>query len=303
MRRGLFFLATEKGYITLKILIKEGLISKIGIVVSFKEIDVKESYYDKIRKLCLENDISFFLWDHIKDNLISTIEFYNVEFALAISWKYIIPLSINDKLTYNLIVFHDSLLPKYRGFAPTPTAIIRGDKKLGVTAIFASDGVDEGDIILQTEYEIDKKEYIGDIISRQSNIYAEMVIQIILSISNNCLKSQPQDNNLATYSIWRSLDDCKINWEKDSVEIYNFIRALGRPYLGAYTFINGEKIIIRISEVDKDLDFELRDVGKIWKIENGCPSIICGNGMIKILSAEYEDGAKYEFKKVRTKLE
>ena len=245
------------------------------------------------------------MWDDIKNILTDIIIENGITNIITVSWKYMLPTNINNILSTPIIVLHDSLLPKYRGFAPTPTAIICGENKFGVTALFATDDVDKGDIIKQKSVYISNDKYIADVIEILSDLYEDIVCEIIEDLKNNNIVAYPQNENLATYSIWRNIEDCHINWKKDSNYIYNFIRAIGTPYYGAFSFLDGEKIIINKAEVLKnDLNFALRDEGKIWKIENGCPEVICGKGMLKIKEAVYEKdrNIKVIFKKVRSRL-
>ena len=303
MKKFLLFLATEKGYISLKKLVENKKRYSIGCVVTFPEIDVVKDWSNDIEHLCRENNIRFFRWKDVKSNLFEVIQKNHITSAAAISWKYYISLEINHYLEDELIVFHDSLLPKYRGFAPTPTAIINGEKEVGITALFASEQIDCGDIILQKKIAVGADKYIVDIIKEEAVVYAEMLIEIMERIQIGNLIGIPQDESKATYSLWRNIEDCHINWNGDAREIYNFIRALGFPYLGAYTYAEGRKIIIdRSNIVDYELNFEKRDSGKIWKISNNNAIVVCGSGLLRIERAHYEDGEVAAFRKLRVRL-
>lgn len=302
MKKVLLFLATEKGYSTLSNAIEKGFSESIGCVVTFKEDNVELSYDKKIEQICKTNNIQFYMWNEIKNNLINTVIKHKITGAITIAWRYILPLNMNDLLEDNLIVFHDSLLPKYRGFAPTPTSIICGESVIGITALFATDKVDQGEIILQKKIQIEETEYIKEIIEKQSKLCADAFIEILEKMNRDELSSMPQNELEATYSIWRSPEDCQIDWNLSSKEIYNFIRAVASPYPGAFTYLEEKKIIITKALVIEDLNFVQRHCGKIWCINNNEPSIVCGSGMLKILLANYENGEKVVFKKVRVKL-
>lgn len=296
-----FFMATQKGYSTLKYLIDNHLEDCIGVVVTFKEPNVVISYHEKIRDYCCKFNIPNFLWKDVNSSLDKLINKYNIDSVVAISWRFMIPLEINRHLKYDLIVFHDSLLPKYRGFAPTPTAIICGEKKIGVTAIYATNEVDSGDIIAQKSVSISDNEYIYDIIVKQSQLYCQIMHIIIDFMNTGNIPCYAQDSNEATYSIWRSPDDCRIDWSLSSKEIYNFIRALGEPYIGAFTYVEGKKVVICKSTIVQDLKFVIRDYGKIWRIVDNKPYVICGNGMLRIDLAKYDDNEQVEFNKIRVR--
>ena len=220
----------------------------------------------------------------------------------AVGWRYLLPVKINETALHGLIVFHDSLLPKYRGFSPTPTAIMCGEKKIGVTALKASDQADRGDIILQMEMKIEEEDYIADIIKKQCVIYAEMLMEILRKVKEGELIGKKQEEDQAVYCIWRDVQDCKIDWEMPAADIRNMVRAVSSPYPGAYCYYKKKKIIVNRVEVAGDLKFAVRQCGKIWSVKDNEPVVICGNGMLKITDAKYEDGKTVIFDKLRERL-
>lgn len=301
----LLFLASQKGYYVLYDLCKRNYHSQIGCVVSFEEVDVEKSWHKDIMRLCDKYKIQFYMWNDIKENIHSLIKNHNITNMFAVSWKYLIPTSVNGFLQEPLIVLHDSLLPKYRGFAPTPAAIMCGETEIGATALFAVEDVDRGEIIKQKKIFVGKDKYMSEIIDMVSNLYADIVREVFDDIKNGKLISVPQDESKASYSIWRNIEDCHIDWNESAEQIYDFVRALGSPYHGAYTFLNNDKIIIVESEIlDYDMNFVRRDAGKIWRIVDNCPEVVCGCGILRITRAVYEKNREKEviFKKIRCRL-
>ncbi len=281
---------------------QHNLVDRIACVVTFKESTVAKEWHSNIVELCQNHNIISFNWTDVKNDIEALICKSNATGAIAISWKYMLPLSMNKLMKVNLIVFHDSLLPKYRGFAPTPTAMINGENIIGVTALFAGDEADNGDILLQREMQINSNEYMKSIIGRQSEVYAKMVFELLNKVENGQLSSYAQDSSKATYSIWRSEEDYHIDWNWSSLKIFNSIRALGEPYQGAFTIIDDEKVIIDKAEIIDDLNFEIRQPGKIWSIYDNKPKVVCGSGMLKIISARISDNSEYKFNKIRLRL-
>lgn len=298
----ILFIASEKGYTAFSAVVMQNYAHKIGAVVTFKETDVAKSWDNDIREECIHSKIPFYFWADIKNNMFAVMQEHDCKYAVTISWKYLLPVEINKYLKYPPIVFHDSLLPKYRGFSPTPTAIMCGETEIGVTAILANEQVDQGEILVQKSVYIPETMYIEDIISKQSALCADMLIEIIQKIEVDALTGVPQNEDDATYSIWRNIEDCHIDWNKSAKEIYDFVRAVGSPYPGAFTFLNGEKIYIKRTEIAEDLKFIIRDCGKIWRIADNQPEVICGKGILRIVSAAYEDGEGVAFHRVRCRL-
>ncbi len=296
------FIATEKGYTTLNFLLENNLSDCIACVVTFKEIGTTKQWCDDILTLCKKSSIEHYYWADVKNNIDDLVITSNASGAIAISWKYMLPLSINKLLKVNLIVFHDSLLPKYRGFAPTPSAIINGEKYVGVTALYAGENADDGDILMQTKMEVLDSDCIKSVINKQANIYAQMTANLINKINKGTITAKKQDDTKATYSIWRDEEDYHIDWNANATTIKNSVRALSEPYMGAYTLIDGQKVVLGQVEIVQDMHFEIRQPGKIWLIKNNEPLVVCGKGMIKIIKAYDMDNNIYKFNKLRVRL-
>lgn len=291
-----------KGLMVLKTMI-ENKKNDIGLVISFEETNMRKKYYNQIKNLCERNDIPFFTWSEVQYSIIGLIKEYRITETIAISWKYKIELSANEYLRHGIIVFHDSLLPKYRGFTPTPTAIINGEKIIGVSVILASNDIDSGEIILQEKIHIDEKIYIGRIMYSQGLIYCKLILKLLDLLEKNSIVTYPQDESLATYSVWRNPEDCRIDWNMSSKQICNLVRAVSFPYTGAFTYMEGEKIYIWKSKIVEDKKFVIRYPGKVWEIDpHDNPTIICGEGMIKLIDVTDEDMKKINFNKIRVRL-
>ena len=261
------YVMTQKGYKVLES-IYQSFPDIIGSVVSSKDENIKNDYYDYIRAFCLKNKIPFYK----RTSAIPIISNYGI----AISWRWLIKPS-----PPSLIIFHDSLLPKYRGFNPLVSALINGESEIGVTAIFASEEYDRGAIIANSSISINYPIKIKDAISLIIENYKELAVYVIKKISKNeSIKSKIQNEAEATYSLWRDDDDYKIDWRRSSLYIKRFIDAVGDPYLGAKTFVDGKKARIHEVDVEDDVYIENRTPGKVIFMKEGCPVVVCGRGLL-----------------------
>ncbi|VVN03293.1 Methionyl-tRNA formyltransferase [Pseudomonas fluorescens] len=261
---------TSKGLATLQSLISEGHSQYISYVVVAQDRNVTNDYYKEIVELA----------QRLK---IPTLERSQpapyASHLIAVSWRWLIEADDEQKL----VVFHDSLLPRYRGFAPLPSALINGDRVIGVTALMASEEYDRGPIITQEAVEIDYPVKISSAIEQLEPCYQKLAIRVAHSIIRGELISTAQNEVNATYSLWRDEQDYFIDWTWDAHRIQRFIDALGFPYKGAATTIDGETFRINQCEVVADVKIENRTAGKIIFMHGNYPVIVCGSGLIKIL--------------------
>jgi methionyl-tRNA formyltransferase len=259
----------KKGFEVLSKLISYG--KDISAVVSAQDKNLLNDYFKDIKQLCQTNDIAFY---ERRENYIDRIK---ADYIITLGWRWL----IKGKLQNNLIVSHDSLLPKYRGFSPLVNMLIKGEDDIGVTFLFASKEYDSGEIIIQKKQRIEYPIKIINAIKIVSELFLEGVLEIYEKIERGeKLKSIPQEETKATYSVWRNEDDYLINFHESSENIKRFIDAVGYPYKGASSFIGKRKVRILDAEIYEEKCLESRDIGKVLFIKNKKPVVICKEGMI-----------------------
>lgn len=277
-----FYLMNEKGYFVLENFIKMHGDNPIEYIVTNQDNNLQKDYYNEILELANKYAIKIFN----KDDDIKEAEDNFSGYKFAIGWRWIIH---NEK---DLVVFHDSLLPRYRGFAPLVNSLINGEKMIGVTALFASKDYDKGDIIRQKSLEIDYPIKIDQLIKQILPLYNELVEEIYQIIRDNKnILSQKQNEISSTYSMWLDSEDYFVDWSWSAKKIKRFVDAVAYPYDCAKASLNGQ--IVKFLEVVEynDVTIENRDrhIGKIIFMDNGCPVIVCKNGLLKLLHIQHEE--------------
>ena len=281
---------SQKGFRSLEAVLGTFGSEIIDLVITAKDKNVAEDYYSDIKDLCIKNNIRNV--DRMDTYVIET------EYSFAISWRWI----INTGRT-KLITLHDSLLPKYRGFAPMVTALVNGETEIGVTVFFANAEFDRGDIIAQEWIEIEYPIKIEKAINKISFCYQNLLVNTIDKIMNDGhIDSFPQIENEATYCAWLDDEDYHIDWAKSAGYIKRFVDSVGFPYKGASSFIDSKEIRILDCEVMDDVIVENRErhYGKVLLFKDKKPVVICGSGMLKI--NEMMDGQDaFELSKFRVR--
>lgn len=267
--------------------------SLISMIVIGEDKNVVDDKSSDIKKFAILNNINYsYRTSYVKNT--------SYDYHIAIGWRWMISLETDKK---NLIVIHDSLLPKYRGFNPLVSALINGDTRIGASMIWASDEYDEGDIIFQEDIQVNYPIKILEAIQKISGVYAILLnrfFKYILEKTN--LPRIAQDKINISYSLWRDENDYLIDWNCNASTIVRMIDAVGFPYLSAST--NYDNRIIRIIEAIEvqEVCVENRTPGKIIFLKDNCPTIVCGTGLVKIIEATDADNKKVIFNKFRVKL-
>jgi methionyl-tRNA formyltransferase len=285
------FLMTEKGHSVLQSVLASAGPEAIEMVIGSRDSHTQKDYHDEIQLACRAAGVAFYDRQSAPD--------VTAECSMAVSWRWMI------RGIENLIALHDSLLPRYRGFAPVVNALINGEQEIGVTALFATGEYDMGDIIRQERVTIEYPITIQQAIERITPLYAEIAGSIAaLVTAGKSLPRSPQDESLATYSLWRDDLDYQIPWHLDAARIRRFIDAVGYPYQGARTRLNGETVVVHDAVEEPDVRIEDRAVGKVIFMREGTPVVVCGSGLLRITGMTSLDGTELlPLKKFRSRFQ
>lgn len=177
-------------------------------------------------------------------NYINYIKNLNPDLIVVCGYKYIIPGKIFNIPKFRTINIHPSYLPSYRGQHVVNWAIVNGETETGVTIHFIDKGIDTGDIIFQKKIPILLEDSASTLHDRIYRVACELLESVLNNISSGkTLQATKQDDSKASYFRPRNPEDGLIDWSKQGIEIYNLIRALVKPWPGAYSYIKAKKVI------------------------------------------------------------
>jgi methionyl-tRNA formyltransferase len=182
-----------------------------------------------------------------------------------------------------LVVFHDSLLPRYRGFNPLVTALLEGDAETGVTAVLATGEYDRGDILDRVAVPLPRPIRIAAAIDLIAGAYRRLATRIGARIAaGEPLTGVAQDEAAASYSLWRDDADYDMDWGDRAERLRDFVYAVGPPYAGARTRLDG--VPVRVWDVTPEADVVIanRAPGKVIFLRDGRPTVVCGSGLLRI---------------------
>jgi methionyl-tRNA formyltransferase len=213
-----------------------------------------------------------------------------IDLLLAVSWRYYVPLTVYQRARRGAFVFHDSLLPKYRGFAPTVWAMVNGEAQTGVSLIDMAEGIDEGDVIEQRSVPIGPDATIAEVMERVTQTYLDIAADFLPALARGQITRQRQDHSGATYCCKRIPSDNKINWSDSTQRVYDLIRATTDPYPGAFSTMNGR--LIRIWAADRASNtpvYSGRVPGRIVSVhgDHGV-EVLTGDGLLVLTRVQLE---------------
>ncbi|MDB4580580.1 methionyl-tRNA formyltransferase [Akkermansiaceae bacterium] len=220
-----------------------------------EKFEVGSVFTDKnsrdIISLAADNSFPCFIGNPRRGEAQKFLKENSVDILLSINYLFLIEQDVLSWPSKAAVNFHGSLLPKYRGRTPHVWAIINGETMTGVTAHKMTLGCDEGEIVATKTIQIRESDTGGILLERFTEIYPELIQEVLISYKNDSVNPKPQDESRATYFGKRTPQDGLINWHWQKERIRNWVRAQADPYPGAFTFINNTKVIIdRVAYVD-----------------------------------------------------
>ena len=172
------------------------------------------------------------------------------ELFVVVAYGQILPKSLLKIPKHGAVNVHASLLPKYRGAAPIPWAILKGERVTGVTTMIMDEGMDTGAILLQSETPIGEKETSETLHARLASLGAQLLLETLKGMKAENAHPIPQDHSKATYAPPLKKEDGHIDWSNEVKEIDRQVRALS-PWPGAFTEWNGQLLKIYRGEIKK----------------------------------------------------
>lgn len=197
-----------------------------------------------------EHNIDVLKINNINDEeVIEALHKYDIDWLFIIGWSQIAKKDLLQKPHKGCIGMHPTLLPIGRGRASIPWAILKGLDKTGVTMFKLDEGVDTGDILGQVEVPITENETATQLYEKIDHAHIELIRKYYDDIVSDKLDARKQDDTLATYWEGRKPEDGEIKTTMAYEEADRLIRAVNKPYPGAFYKLNDKKIIVWKAEV------------------------------------------------------
>lgn len=195
---------------------------------------------------------------------------------------------------------HPSLLPKYRGPAPIPAAILNGEQQTGVSVQQLALEMDAGPVYAQEKMVLDGTETTASLSARAAEKGAALLAQVLDDIERGTAKPEPQDHDGATYCTLIRKEDGLVDWSADATEIDRMVRAYD-PWPRAYAYVGDTKLSILRSSVAWSLAAPTGrsgvEPGTVCGVDKKNGILIqTGNGMLAVQKLQLQSKRALEWK-------
>jgi methionyl-tRNA formyltransferase len=184
------------------------------------------------------------------------------DLLLVAGWYHMVPADLRARFVRGAVGFHASLLPALRGGAPLPWAILSGATETGMTMFALGDGTDDGPIYGQRRIAIGPRTAVGELVAAAEAAALSLVGECLPGIASGALAPRAQSGT-PSYGLQRAPEDGRLEWRRSAIDLDRLVRAVGKPYPGAFADLGSDRITIWRAD--------FRDVPTVW----GMPGQIC----------------------------
>ena len=242
---------------------------------------------DKITKFCQENKLHHFI---TKDpNIDPMLANLKPDLAVIAGFSQRLSETLLRLPRLTTINLHAGKLPQYRGGSPLNWQLINDEKFAWCSVIEASERFDEGPVLMEQSIELNDQKTIADLHDEANLIFRDLTVKAAKALFQGNAKKREQIHKDAVYWHQRNDGDGRIDWGSMTArQIFNFVRALTRPYPGAFSYLDGE--LVRIWEVQLVKEVLTGSSGRIVHIQGEGPLVICADKAVKIVSYSSNSG-------------
>lgn len=260
---------------------------EISAIFTHKDNPSENIWFGSVAELAGERGIPVFAPEDINHPVwVGRIRAMAPDFLFSFYYRNLIKEELLSIPKHGCINLHGSLLPKYRGRVPINWAIINGETETGVTLHYMTEKADAGDIIDQEKFAITDDDTARTLFDKAVAATAVVLDRALPLLREGRAARIPQEESQATTFGKRGPEDGRIDWNKSAKEIRNLVRAVTRPYPGAFSFIGDRKCYFWSVDVVP----AVRKAAPGTVLSSAPFTIACGEGALRIKTAQLEGG-------------
>ncbi len=269
----------------IKKLIEHGF--DIQAVFTHNDTPGENLWFSSVAETAVVNGLQVYAPENINHPIwVNKIRELQPDFIVSFYYRNMVGQEILDIPQNGCLNLHGSLLPKYRGRCPANWVLVNGEKETGVTLHHMEAKPDAGEIVGQLAVDIDEKDTALELHAKLNAASASLLDSTLPAIIAGTYTRKPQDHGSASYFGGRTPEDGQIDWQQSSEKVRNLVRAVTRPYPGAFTYLGNRKCCIwKAQTVPGQNEVE---PGTVLSID---PLVInCGHDALLVEVGQFETG-------------
>jgi methionyl-tRNA formyltransferase len=273
------------GYRCISELLRQG--AEIALLFTHEDSPTEEIWFESVRGLAEQHGIPYLTTDINAPENVERLRAIAPDFILSFYYRNMITQYVLAIPALGALNLHGSYLPKYRGRVPVNWAVINGESETGATLHYMVEKPDAGDIVDQEKVEIAFTDTAHDVFAKVTDAAETVIARAWPLLRDGKAARIPMNLAEGSYCGGRKPADGLIDWKKPAVQIYNLVRGVTHPYPGAFSFLDGRKVIIWQA-------WPVEGAGTPGQIVSHRPLVVAtGNGLLEIRSLQIEGKKEY----------
>ncbi len=217
----------------------------------------------------------------ITSNLVNEIRSINPDIIISAYYRKIFPKELIEIPRLGIVNIHPSLLPYYRGPVPTAWAILNNESEFGITIHKVDTGIDTGDILVQSKYEIDPDETGYELYLRSMKLGSDLFIDNFYNIINNKIQPQKQPSGGSYYG--KLSPRVLMDWRQSAQMVKNNVRIRAHPYIPIEAILESKYFFINKVSIAHDENISIQIPGRIIRVYDDDTFLVsCSDGIIHV---------------------
>ncbi|MGH3079231.1 MAG: methionyl-tRNA formyltransferase [Gaiellaceae bacterium] len=219
------------------------------------------------------------------DETVAALAGLEPDLIFVVGWSQLVREPFIALAREGVFGMHPTLLPRHRGRAPIPWAILCGLARTGVTLFEIVDSTaDSGEIVGQVVVDIAADETATTLFDRLAAAHVELLRECVPQLLARSAPRIRQDASRASTWPRRIPADGIIDWDTRAPYLHDWVRAQTRPYPGAFTFLGDEKVVVWRA---RPVELEARaPAGTVVAAMPEGPVVACGEGALLLEEVE-----------------
>jgi len=243
-------------------------------------------WFESVAELAAANDLPVYAPDDINHPLwVERIRKMEPDIIFSFYYRNMVGKEILDLPPAGCLNLHGSLLPPYQGRCPVNWVLIHGEKETGVTLHYMTPRPDDGDIVGQKRVPIDDNDTALSLHKKLATAAGDLLDDLLPKIRENRAERIPQEKSSASYFGGRKPEDGEIDWRQDAAGVRNLVRAVTRPYPGAFSYLGNRKCIFwHVSPAETS-----RDAAPGTVLSTDPLTVACADGAVEVRFGQTEN--------------
>ena len=259
----------------------------VGVATKSKS-DFNADHID-LAPLCQQNDIPYKYVRNINaPHIMEWIKSLRPDVIFCFGWSSLIKAELLSLTAIGVIGFHPTKLPQNRGRHPLIWTLALGLEESATTFFFMEEGADNGDILSQSQFKIEYEDDANTVYSKIEENALAQIADFVPKLQSGNYSRTKQDHSLANQWRKRGMKDGEIDFRMSSFAIYNLVRALTRPYIGAHVYHEGKEVKVwRVKQ--EALKSSNIEPGKVLESKNNQLLVKTYDAAIRIQEHDFDE--------------